>query len=120
MYEELFDISIKWHELGLQFGIKNAELKKIAAQNLNPDQALCKMVETWLQTMDKPTWEFIVEKLRNRTIQESVLANDIERKYCGMLISELVTFIVCLIRGPGYRSVFSEIFCSLFFNYVQY
>ena len=80
--EEVLDVSEQWYHLGLQLKVKISTLDSIRAQFADPRDQLLEMLKTWLTTSDNPSWKTLTDALRSRSVRESLLADDLERKYC--------------------------------------
>ena len=71
-----------WHRLGVKLGLQGHQLHEIE-QNYPRDSNRCKseMLDLWLRNTKNPSWEAIAEALCR--MQECVVANEIQRKYCS-------------------------------------
>ena len=85
MWEVLFGASMKWHAIGLQLGLFEADLDSIGAENRQQQECLHKMLSLWLSGIDPvPTWKRLVGALRSHTVKEYQLAKFIEKNYCNV------------------------------------
>ena len=75
------DVASKWVVvlIGTCLGVQQSEIDEIEEQCLSPKQALRKVILRWLDTTDHTvTWANIVAVLRERTLNEVRLAQQIE------------------------------------------
>ena len=73
------DVASKWVLIGTGLGVQESEIGEIEEQRLSPKQALRKVILRWLDTTDHAvTWANIVAVLRERTLNEVRLAQQIE------------------------------------------
>ena len=73
------DVASKWVLIGTGLGVQESEIGEIEEQRLSPKQALRKVILRWLDTTDHTvTWANIVAVLRERTLNEKRLAQQIE------------------------------------------
>ena len=70
----------KVREMAIQLGFKNVDLDDIERKNSDRQIRLSRVSEAWLKRDDKASWKKIVRVLKD--IKETVLANELERKYC--------------------------------------
>ena len=90
LLSELHGVVFKWHHIGLYLEPKIesdiiGSLKNISASH--PGQPvieyLSEMLACWLKKVDpKPSWKAIVAALRNPVVDEELLAQKLEQKYC--------------------------------------
>ena len=81
--EELWDISPKWYDIGLELGLRPGVLDGIRYKNLDATTSLREMLLLWLKTVDPPpTWEGLACALESRTVGEPRLAEQLRTKYC--------------------------------------
>ena len=80
---ELNDITNKWFELGLALGLKYSTLNGIETDNTTVDKRKREMVRSWLQKKDEctPSWQALVEALKDTLVQHIDVADNIEQKY---------------------------------------
>ena len=65
--------------IGTCLGVQESEIEEIEQQHLSAKQALRKVILRWLDTTDHAvTWADIVAALRERTLNEKRLAQQIE------------------------------------------
>ena len=70
----------KVREMAIQLGFENVDLDDIEEKNSDRQIRLSRVSEAWLRRDDKASWEKIVRVLKD--IKETVLANELEKKYC--------------------------------------
>ncbi len=84
VYRTVFTARAKWFPLGLELGLRHDILTSLSVQD--PPQNLETVLRAWLNDPYlKPCWENLVTALREMTVHEGVLANEIIKKYLGML-----------------------------------
>ena len=80
---ELWDISDKWCDIGLELRLRLGVLEMIRYQNPDAPTCLREMLFHWLKKVDPPpTWEGLACALESRTVEEPRLAEQLRRKYC--------------------------------------
>lgn len=85
VYEELFDVSKKWYDIGLQLNLRPGVLDAIESDHYFDSVNTClrKMLHQWLKTtIPPPTWEVLASALERRTVGELQLAQQLREKYC--------------------------------------
>ena len=83
VFEEVFDESAQWYNLGLQLKLRTGTLDRIYAQfRGDPRDQLRETLKTWLTTCDNPNWRTLADALRSRSVGATQLAGDLEIKYC--------------------------------------
>ena len=82
VWEAVYTARTKSFKIGLILRVPVDTLDSIAAQFADPGDKLLETLKVWLKTATKPTWQAIVDALRNATIGEASLATDVEAKYC--------------------------------------
>ena len=81
---ELSEITNKWFELGLALGLKYSTLNGIETDKTTVDERKREMVRSWLQKKDEctpPSWQALVEALKDTLVQHIDVAENIEQKY---------------------------------------
>lgn len=89
----LYDVRLKWYNIGLELGIDSGTLDEIQFKNhKDPGACLREMIKVWLKQIDTPTtWERIAEALRSPCIDEKELAENgkaVNFKYCSAVKSK--------------------------------
>lgn len=84
MLEAVFDIKIKWYNLGLQLGISASRLDEIKQQFSQLDDALREMLRVWLKQQESCTWITLARTLRKKSVDGEELAREIESNYCAI------------------------------------
>ena len=81
--KELWNISAKWYDIGLELGLRTGVLENIRYQNPDAPTCLREMVFHWLKKVDPPpTWEGLACALESCTVGEPRLAEQMRTKYC--------------------------------------
>ena len=89
--EEVLDVSAQWYQLGLQLKVKTGTLDRFRAQFSDPRDQLMEMLKTWLTTSDNTTWKTLTDALRSRSVGASQLAGELEKKYCKVGETKVVS-----------------------------
>ena len=79
LHEALYPVCKKYTLLGLQLGLPITEIRAI--QQTDPGKCLLEMLSLRLYKKEPLTWNDIVTVLRSRSVDESMLANAIEKEY---------------------------------------
>ena len=79
--EDVHDAVDKWHNIGIQLGLHESELKSIESNYPRQNDRLREMICKWLQNK-VATWGKMVRALKSRTVGEGYLAEQLESKYC--------------------------------------
>ena len=81
--EELHDVKTKWYSIGIQLEVPDSKLDEIESTTKDDlERAFRRMIQEWLKLVDpEPTWAGIVEALRSRSVNEQLLAENLERRY---------------------------------------
>lgn len=88
LFDELREALSKWYALGIVLGIRPSTLESIQVDHQTSILCLIEMLQVWLKTSPQPTWETIVEALKDPTVGNNRLAAKIEAKYCrGKILS---------------------------------
>ena len=80
--DAVFDARAKWYETGLQLGVPPSSLDSIRTDGGSNSEKLRETLKVWLETAPKPTWQNILDALRNRAVGELSLAESVEANYC--------------------------------------
>ena len=81
--EELFDVHDKSEDLGILLGLKKSTVTSIHAKFCRPIKRFREVLLAFLQQTEQPTWEVIVEALKDPSINNSRLAESIEKRFCS-------------------------------------
>ena len=82
--QALITADTKWHNIGRQLGLSKEELSRIGANYRLQKECLRETLSLWLSGVDPvPTWEGLVDALKNHTVKEDQLAKFVEENYCG-------------------------------------
>jgi len=84
--QELTAVSEKWQDIGEELGVDQSSLRPIRAKHPDPRDYLREVLSERFKRCNT-TWKHIVDVLRTPRIGESLLADDLEVKYCS---SELI------------------------------
>ena len=94
--QDIHPARTKWYNIGLQLGVLATDLDAIRAQYANPEDDLCEMLKKWLKVADPvPTWEAVVNALKNVTVEEFQLAERLQQKH------KHATATVSVLQGIG-------------------
>lgn len=80
--QELVSVVTKWRDIGIQLDLELHILKRIEVDNPRSSDRFSEMIVEWIKTMERPTWKQIVVALRDKSVNEPVLAGRIEEKFC--------------------------------------
>ena len=78
VFKKLYPIKEKWYNIGLELGVDNIKLKDIERGDNEEGKALRRMLEEALKNKEAITWRHICDTLRNPTVGDSVLAQQLE------------------------------------------
>ena len=70
----LFEIRLKWFNLGLEVGVKVEDLEEIKQNNKDFGDRLLEMLNKRLKFVEQLTWKTLAEALRAKAIDENQLA----------------------------------------------
>ena len=79
--EDIHDAVDKWHNIGIQLGLHESDLKSIESNYPRQNDRLREMVCKWLQGKNA-NWGKMVTALKSRTVGEGYLAEQLVDKYC--------------------------------------
>ncbi len=85
---ELHDGSDQWYNLGLTLKLRPGDLDAIKGPYKDPKECLRDAVKAWLNTSPDPSWEAIVQALRNPIVGRESSARRLEQMYCTQGQSE--------------------------------
>ena len=54
----------------------------IKVQYDDPGDQLREVVKAWVKSIDNPTWEGMIEALKSPVVDDSLLAMELQQKYC--------------------------------------
>ena len=83
--KELWDIRRKWYDIGIELDFRKPELDNLWKQHKD-DFVVCltEIISTWLKrTNPRPTWEALIEVLKEPVIEEEALGEKLATKYLG-------------------------------------
>ena len=78
--EDLCPVMDKWHNIGIQVGLPERDLKSIETNYPRPDDRLREMVSKWLSG-GQASWDALIEALKSRTVSEVHLAEKLKLKH---------------------------------------
>lgn len=88
--EDIHDAVDKWHNIGIQLGLHESDLKSIESNYPRQNDRLREMICKWLQNK-AASWKKMVAALKSRTVGEAYLAEKLEEKYCKSAAQITVT-----------------------------
>ena len=80
--QELTSVSEKWQYIGEELGVKQESLRHISTNHYGPGDCLREVLSRRFESC-ATTWKHIVDVLRTPRIGESLLADNLEAKYCS-------------------------------------
>ena len=80
--EETIEVTC-WEELGSALGIPSYKLERIAEENSKVLARQRGMYKAWIDS-GKATWKGLCDALRNFLVNQSIVADRIEKKYLEM------------------------------------
>ena len=83
--EELYEVNIKWYNMGLRLGLQSSCLDRIrVASTHDPADCFREMLKEWFKhCRQECSWLALVLALRSSAVGESSLARRMEKKYCN-------------------------------------
>ncbi len=85
VYRAVYTIRGKWFPLGTELGVRRDIIANLSERD-SPDRNLAAVLTPWLNNPDlEPCWANLVTALREITVDEKVVANEIIKKHLGML-----------------------------------
>ena len=87
---ELHPVYTNWFNIGLQLGIPYHKLECFKQMYQNPSELMCEMLARWFKTAIDPcpSWEAVVAALRSPSVDAQHLAEQLESKYCTLILAE--------------------------------
>ena len=84
MLNETLCSNKEWYNIGLRLKVPVAKLDSIGSEFSKPEKCLREVEKEWLKgaAETRPTWEVLVEALRNHMVGEPQLACQLEAKHC--------------------------------------
>ncbi len=77
----LFDIRVKWYDIGLELDVAVGTLESIKSSYHDPKDCLREMLKEWLKSISPPpTWKRLATALRSSAVNEKSLAQKLECK----------------------------------------
>ena len=88
--EDLDSVAVNWKGLGLQLGIKSANLNAICGNQNKARGCFTQTLETWLES-GNPTHDAVIKALRSATVGHNTLARKLDTKgirclECGTVV----------------------------------
>ena len=80
--EETIEVTC-WEEVGSTLGIPSYKLERIAEENNKVLARQREMYKAWIDS-GKATWKALCDALRNVLVNQSIVADKIEKKYLEM------------------------------------
>ena len=84
VFEMMYDVRKKWHNIGGFFRLSESTLENIDAENQNNEDKLRSVIIAWLKKFggtDICTWTQVAMALRSRTVDREDLAQEVFEKY---------------------------------------
>ncbi len=78
----LDDAGTKWHELGLQLGVRKGRLNAIEEDHRRSHRRLMEMLNSWVNGTKSPTVQKLVDALRSEDVNEEKLADKVIEMFC--------------------------------------
>ena len=77
--EFLFDVKLKWYDIGIELEIEKEELDIIKKRNHDdPSACLLDMIAGWLKSTttndEKKAWKTLADALKSKPVKENALA----------------------------------------------
>ena len=80
--EAVWDVRSKWHIFGISLGIDPYTLDAISTRHRgDPDKCLSDMIQQWLDSESKATWEALIDALEAKSVGFVWLAQSLREKY---------------------------------------
>ena len=90
--KELWEVSNKWYNIGLEFGLSVDALKNIKQQNPDQQNALREMLSIWLDGVGSlSTWAALADALESRIVGAKLLAAELRRTYCSNPVADPIS-----------------------------
>ena len=84
--QELTSVCAKWQYIGEELGVDQSSRRRIRTRHSDPGDCLREVLRKRFQSC-ATTWKHIVAVLRTPRIEESLLADNLEAKYCSCELS---------------------------------
>ena len=81
VFEEVYDVSAKWYELGITLEIRISLLNTIQKQFSDPQSCLLEVITMWLKSSNSSTWGTLIDALKTSVVGEHRLAEELRMKY---------------------------------------
>ena len=82
-----FSAHPKWKDIGIELRVPTYALEGIAQNHEDVSDRFREMLVAWLKLVNpKPTWEALVDALRQPAVGEEQLAQSVRQKYCPLHI----------------------------------
>ncbi len=94
VYRALLPTKAKWLRIGVYLGLTIEEMEAIEKENIRDGFETClrKMVSMWLKRRElNPSWQTLVDVLRDEVVGEQGVADDIQRKHISETAGGRVT-----------------------------
>ena len=90
LLNELHPVYYSWYNIGLQLSIPDYTLESVKQMYLNPSDLMREMLVRWFRMAvdPRPTWEAVVTALRSPSVDAQHLAEQLESKYCTLILAE--------------------------------
>ena len=75
---DLNPVAARWHDLGVQLGIDDGELKNISGEEGRAQSCFREMLDVWMRNQT-PTCRAIINALHSPAVQHNALASELER-----------------------------------------
>lgn len=86
---EMKKISHKWKMVGQELNVSSITLRNIDyLSNRENDKCMMRVCEEWLRMNKNRTWTDVVGMLRSHEIGEGLLADDIHKRYCAVVVTK--------------------------------
>ena len=79
---DTYQCRAKWYNLGIQLRVDVGTLDCFQVKYGDPGDQLREVLRTWLTSSGKSTWEGMAEALNSPVIEEALLAEELQQKYC--------------------------------------
>lgn len=83
MVNGVIDAVDKWHNIGIQLGLHEEDLRLIERRYSRQTDRFREMVREWLTT-GNATWSAMVDALDSRVVGEHFLAERLKNEYCSI------------------------------------
>ena len=85
VFSALHSVCHKWFSIGLELDVAESQLEIIETDRLGAEERMHAMLDYWMDnaTDPLPSWEVLVDALKAPTVGESMLAKELEERYCS-------------------------------------